>query len=62
LGYVLNDPSVSRAVRVQQPFVLSYPRSAAARNIEAIAWNLLDRKPETAETGLQAFLHKVFRK
>ena len=62
LGYVLNDPAVSRGVRVQQPFVLSYPRSAATRNIEAIAWNLLDRKPEAPESGLQAFLHRVFHR
>ncbi|MDR0324704.1 MAG: MinD/ParA family protein [Oscillospiraceae bacterium] len=62
LGYVLNDPAVSRGVRIQQPFVLSYPRSAATRNIEAIAWNLLDRKPESPENGLQAFLAKVFKK
>jgi flagellar biosynthesis protein FlhG len=62
LGYVLNDPSVSRAVRVQQPFTISYPRSSATRNIEAIAWNLLDRKPETEAPGLRAFLNKVFRK
>jgi flagellar biosynthesis protein FlhG len=62
LGYVLNDPAVSRGVRVQQPFVLSYPRSAAARNIEAIAWTLLDRQPEAPENGLRTFLNKVFRK
>ncbi|MCL2002671.1 MAG: MinD/ParA family protein [Oscillospiraceae bacterium] len=62
LGYVLSDPAVSRGVRIQQPFVLSYPRSAATRNIEAIAWNLLDRKPDAPENGLQAFLQKVFRK
>jgi flagellar biosynthesis protein FlhG len=62
LGYVLNDPSVSRAVRVQQPFVISYPRSTATRNIEAIAWNLLDRKPESNENGLRLFLNRVFSK
>ncbi|MDR0293656.1 MAG: MinD/ParA family protein [Oscillospiraceae bacterium] len=62
LGYVLNDPSVSRGVRIQQPFVLSYPRSAATRNIETIAWNLLDRKPESAESGLRVFFGKVFRR
>ena len=62
LGYVLSDPAVSRGVRIQQPFVLSYPRSAATRNIEAIAWNLLDREPESRENGLQAFFSKVFHK
>jgi flagellar biosynthesis protein FlhG len=62
LGYLLNDPAVSRGVRIQQPFVLSYPRSTATRNIEAIAWNLLDRKAETKESGLRHFLSKVFRK
>lgn len=61
LGYVLNDPAVSRAVRIQQPFVQSYPRSAATRNIEAIAWKLLDRKPEPEETGgFRNFLNKMF--
>ncbi|MDR1692655.1 MAG: MinD/ParA family protein [Oscillospiraceae bacterium] len=59
LGYVLDDPSVSRGVRIQQPFVLSYPRCAATRNIETIAWKLLDRQPETASTGIRGFLGRL---
>lgn len=59
LGYVLDDPSVSRGVRIQQPFVLSYPRSAATRNIETIAWKLLDRQPETSNNGFRGFLGRL---
>ena len=62
LGYVMNDPSVSRGVRQQQPFLLTYPRSPAARNIDALAWKLMDMEPETKHAGLRQFLTRIFHK
>lgn len=62
LGYVLSDPAVARGVRQQQPFVLSYPRSAAARNIDTVAWRLLDAAPEEQNTGFKRFVMGLFQK
>ena len=55
LGYMLADQSVSRAVRLQQPFILSFPKSQAARNIDAITWKFMNIQPETSSKGLRGF-------
>lgn len=36
-GYVLNDPKVREAVRKREPFVMAYPRCAAAKCLAALA-------------------------
>ncbi|MCL2082108.1 MAG: MinD/ParA family protein [Oscillospiraceae bacterium] len=56
LGYLLNDTSVEKGVRQQQPFVLSYPRSVAAKNIEEIAWKLMGATPNQTPGGLGRFV------
>lgn len=40
LGYIVDDRSVEQAVRRQQPFVLQYPGSHAAKNLYSIASSL----------------------
>jgi len=42
LGYILNDENVSKAVRIQQPFYMSFPKSQATRNIQEISKKLLN--------------------
>ena len=44
LGYILNDASVSKAVKLQQPFVVSFNRSEASRNMNDIALTLMKNK------------------
>jgi flagellar biosynthesis protein FlhG len=58
LGFVLSDPAVSKAVRLQRPFVLSFPQSAAARNIETLAWRFMGTEPER-RPGLRAFFTRM---
>lgn len=41
-GYILQDDSVIRAVKQQQPFLISYPRSQATRLIRDISVKLLE--------------------
>jgi flagellar biosynthesis protein FlhG len=62
LGYVLFDQQVSRAVKAQTPFIIGYPKSTAARNIENIAWKLLDIKPETTGSGFKGFLQNLVKR
>jgi len=42
LGYLVEDPHVSRAVKLQNPFLLQFPTAKVSRNIELIALNLKD--------------------
>jgi flagellar biosynthesis protein FlhG len=64
LGYVPQDPAVSRAVRAQQPFVLAYPHSRAADAIGAIAARFtVDKRlapPKRGVTGMIARLQRYF--
>lgn len=63
LGYVLADPSVSKAVRLQHPFMLSFPKSQAARSMEAITWKFMNLEPEAdRKNGLRGFLNNLIRK
>ncbi len=56
LGYVLADPLVGKAVRLQRPFIISHPRSTPARNIESIAWKFLDIAPTNQGLTFKTFL------
>ena len=62
LGYVLFDSTVSRAVKSQTPFIIGFPKSTAARNIESITWKLMDIKPETTGSGFRQFLTRLVKK
>ncbi|NTU19740.1 MinD/ParA family protein [Brevibacillus sp. HB1.2] len=61
LGYVSDDPYVSKAVKMQRPFLLTYPQSQAARSIRNLVERYLDR-PGTSDasvSGLNGFLAKL---
>ncbi|MFG0212225.1 MinD/ParA family protein [Brevibacillus porteri] len=61
LGYVSDDPYVSKAVKLQRPFLLTYPQSQAARSIRNLVERYLDR-PVTSDasvSGLKGFLAKL---
>lgn len=61
LGYIMYDHSVSEAVRLQQPFVLSFPRCDASRNVKEIAQRLAENRDnnQSAE-GLKSFLGRIY--
>ncbi|MCE0449489.1 MinD/ParA family protein [Brevibacillus sp. AF8] len=61
LGYVSDDPYVSKAVKLQRPFLLTYPQSQAARSIRNLVERYLDR-PVTSDasvSGLKGFLARL---
>jgi flagellar biosynthesis protein FlhG len=58
LGHLPFDPTVGRAVRLQQPFALSFPNSPAARSVEHIAMRLGYRKPTS---GVGSFVERMTR-
>jgi flagellar biosynthesis protein FlhG len=49
LGFVPQDPAVSKAVRIQQPFVLAYPSCQAAQAIRKIAASFCNDVPIVAQ-------------
>jgi flagellar biosynthesis protein FlhG len=40
LGYIYDDPYVKKAVRSQNPFMISYPNSLASKGVDIISYNL----------------------
>ncbi|MCQ6557900.1 MinD/ParA family protein [Paenibacillus mendelii] len=62
LGIVLDDSHVTKAVKRQSPFLLSYPGSDASRDVMTIAKQFCDvPKPAAGASGVKGFLHKMFR-
>ncbi len=61
LGYVSDDPYVSKAVKLQRPFLLTYPQSQAARSIRNLVERYLDRpvNSDASVSGLKGFLAKL---
>lgn len=64
LGHVVNEPMVSEGIRRQQAFIEIFPRSQAARNIEAITSNLIkvnDRSSGIAVNsgGIKQFFKRI---
>lgn len=61
LGYVLNDSNVVKAVKIQQPFILSFSKSEASRNINDIALTLMDNKElsTSSVSGIKVFIKKL---
>lgn len=61
LGYILNDPCVTKAVKIQQPFVVSFNKCEASKNMNDIAVTLMDNKElSTASiSGFKMFINKL---
>ncbi len=61
LGYILNDANVIKAVKIQQPFVISFSKSEASKNLNEIALTLMENKElnTTAASGIKVFINKL---
>lgn len=62
LGHVMEDSHVTRAVREQNPFIISYPASPAASCIRLIA-HTMEGEPEEEKRRLSftGFIKKMFK-
>jgi flagellar biosynthesis protein FlhG len=62
LGYILSDDAVIKAVKLQQPFSLSFPKSAAARLVKELS-NRLIESGNSVETsgniGFRGFINRL---
>jgi flagellar biosynthesis protein FlhG len=54
LGYILQDDAVTKAVKMQQPFLISFPKSQASRHVKEISKKLADTKTQQLSRVEQA--------
>lgn len=62
LGYILNDETVTKAVKQQKPFCLSYPRSHASQQVIDLAGNLFASNKGAGDEenkGMKGFFSKL---
>lgn len=59
LGFILDDPAVSKAVKSQEPFLLKYPKAAATECIQRLAAQLMDQAYYPEPGGVKAFFGKL---
>jgi len=62
LGYILQDETVIKAVKLQQPFSMSFPKSQASKHIKEISRRLIEkgddgREPEAS--GIRGFVSRL---
>ncbi len=61
IGFVFDDIYVSKSVRNQKPFIVSYPKSKASVCVSIIAERILNREVETEKgSGLVSFFRNLF--
>ena len=61
IGYILDDPNVSKSVKMQSPVTVSFPNSVASRNIVDIAKTFLETYPKDGKSGLKSFFQKMLK-
>ncbi|NLD51072.1 MAG: MinD/ParA family protein [Clostridiaceae bacterium] len=62
LGFILQDEMVIKAVKMQQPFSISFPKSQATKHIKEISRKLMDVKSDRADienTGIRNFVNRL---
>ncbi len=61
-GYIMQDEAVSKAVKRQKPFSITYPKSMATRNIRDISAKLTQKDGmgnAPQGSGIRGFMHKL---
>jgi flagellar biosynthesis protein FlhG len=63
LGYMLDDPNVTKAVKKQIPFTHAFPNSPAARNMERLVDSFLSGQTAAAPEsgGIKGFMGKMLK-
>lgn len=61
LGFVVNDNNVPKAVKQQQPFITTFSKCEAAKNIDEIARSLISNEEININTvsGFRTFINKL---
>jgi flagellar biosynthesis protein FlhG len=62
LGYILQDDIVIKAVKLQQPFSISFPKCQAAKQIKEISKKLIENKDQNVNNenlGIKGFVNRL---
>jgi len=60
LGFILYDVNVVNAVKRQEPFSISYPKSHVSRQLKQVAYKLMDAEhPRKDFLGIRGFFSKL---
>lgn len=62
LGYIQNDEMVIKAVKMQQPFTISYPKCQASKHIKEIGCKIINNKCDkfnAENTGIKSFIQRL---
>ncbi len=62
LGFITDDSAVVKSVKAQKPFVIGFPNSHAARDVENIAKKYMEVPISQNSGGLRSFIQKILRK
>jgi len=62
IGYIYDDPHVSKSVKKQVPLLMLFPESDAAKSIITIAKEYLNIPTKSSSTGIKGFLHKLLKR
>lgn len=60
LGYLSDDKKLVQAVRKQQPFLISYPNSDVAKDLNYIAGKIIGLETDKKGSSVQDFFKKIF--
>ncbi len=60
LGYVFDDPNVSKAVKEQVPFSKLYPKSKATRSLISVAHNLIGIEEQLKGSTIREVYNKIY--
>lgn len=62
LGYLQKDPAVGKAIKMQTPLVISFPKSATAKGMQRIAERIASNCEYHMENeGVKGFLSRIYR-
>lgn len=61
IGYIYDDPHVSRSVKKQVPLIMLFPECDAAKSIIGIAREYLNIPTRSTSSGVKGFLHKLLK-
>jgi flagellar biosynthesis protein FlhG len=62
LGFIFDDDAVSKAVRAQKPFIVSYPKSKSSVCVSMIADKIANRESEVSKGGgLSSFIKNLLK-
>lgn len=61
IGFIYDDNHVTKAVRMQKPFMMEYPSCLASKGIELLAYNLdNDENKEKKVSRFSSFINNLF--